>query len=471
MLKISASQIATWRACPTKWGFQYLDGIRPPEGAAAALGTKIHGQLESYFLGQEQPQDERALALLQHLPQPHPDLRVEHPWALILPAGNTTVLARGYMDLLWLSSATVAVLDHKTTSNLRWAKSETDLLTDPQAILYGLAARHESKTRYGHFPEFVDLQWTYAQTRGYRPPLPPTKPVRIRQSLTVLEDGLTGVCADAAQMVAANEQGAKAKDLVGSRDACEAFGGCPFRQQCPHYGVLTAFHKAQYEEKPTMNSELLARLARLAGENIAPPTEAPAPAPVAAETPAPAPVAAEPSREPEMAPFDTSGLDEPLPENASGVLPPDARANVSPLDPPLPPAKEKRGPGRPRKSSATATATVETPIMPIDTESNDTIAYVTMPKPEPVVTATPAPAPAAEPAAEAAPAAEPEPTPEPAPEPEDKLAATLAHLDNDDVCVMMLLSLSNAFQKRGFYRLGGDVLHILDSFEQLRSVK
>ena len=46
---ISASRLNCWLACPRKWAFRYIDGIRTPTSPALFVGKACHSALEGYY--------------------------------------------------------------------------------------------------------------------------------------------------------------------------------------------------------------------------------------------------------------------------------------------------------------------------------------------------------------------------------------------------------------------------------------
>ena len=44
---ISASRLNCWLACPRRWAFRYLEGIRTPPSPALFVGKACHSALES----------------------------------------------------------------------------------------------------------------------------------------------------------------------------------------------------------------------------------------------------------------------------------------------------------------------------------------------------------------------------------------------------------------------------------------
>lgn len=276
--KYSASQISTQRDCFTKWYLDQTLGLPRQDTQATLLGKKVHGELEGWLRDRKPPAHPRAKALLPLLPLPSPGLLVEHEFRLLTPPG----VVRGFIDLFIPDPAgldmpvgfeaeagTPCVLDHKTTSNMFYAKSSRDLVTDPQAVLYGLAARVHQKEKDGPPPGNVDLNWNYVQTRGD----PETKAVRLRQSLQMMEDGLGPIIEEAGRMRAALVSETDAADLPHSLGSCEKFGGCQFLELCPHVNkkafTMTDSIQESSNPPPAPTSSTLARLQRLKEEKRA----------------------------------------------------------------------------------------------------------------------------------------------------------------------------------------------------------
>lgn len=367
VFEFSASSIKTWDACQTKWGYTYINGIRPPAGKAAALGSAIHKELEGWLTVGRPPTIPAAKRSMPMLPTHlHPGLRVEHPFRILFPVG----IARGFVDLLipqpdpkrlpddWKWSPSIpAVIDHKSTSSLDYALDEDGLRQDPQAILYGIEARLATGRNIQTVPE-VDLSWNYTSTKSKA-----TRPVRLRQTLQILEEGLAPLLMKARQMSDAEKNGI-VSDLASDLRTCEKYGGCPFRAICPSYANYfgTFVPKAgsgsdsnvpdpvasdtkpkgaaasAIRKEPALTSSTLARLRANAKKaaTIPAPTDEPAP-------PAPV-VGGSPSEEPSLPKASTAGLDIPLPKGSSPIVPPDAAPNVSQEDPPVPKTKGKSKP-------------------------------------------------------------------------------------------------------------------------------
>lgn len=205
--------------------------MKPPPAASAALGSAVHAELEKYLKTGEMPDFVKdanvgniAASGLHHLPKPKtPGMEVERYFKFQSP--ETGIWYRGFKDLSLAPDAdgVPTVLDHKTTSDLKWAKTPTDLLTDTQAIIYA----KDELLRWPSAPA-VRLQWTYFQTRGTRKSLPVLQTVtrdHVDHTFPQIELG-------ASSIVSTLQSKTQPLDLPPNPRACDQYGGCPFRAQC-----------------------------------------------------------------------------------------------------------------------------------------------------------------------------------------------------------------------------------------------
>lgn len=263
---VSASQVDTWSLCKRKWAFRYLDRVKSPPHRSAVVGQRVHAVLEAWLEHGIAPDPNETLTIdddgkkhvyhpgliamegLHLLPTPNPNLLIETafdfgPWT-------------GRMDLAYITEqGTPVVFDHKTTTSLDWAKTEEELWTDPQAVLYAFNALRELPNA-----PFVDLQWTYFQTR---------KPYKsARRTLHVLrsyaEAAMRPLDATAEHLMTLRKGPWKAMDFEPTPSACSAYGGCAHRRDCKltpqqlmrsHMtaGLLSKIDQAQGAAAPPMN--------------------------------------------------------------------------------------------------------------------------------------------------------------------------------------------------------------------------
>lgn len=210
---LSASQIGLWKMCPTRWAKAYREGIREAPGAAAQAGTLVHEQIELSYQGQtidpalrwkKYAIGKAALAIQGWLPADV--LAVEHEFLTTLEG----VEFKGIADLVTADT----VLDHKTTSSLKWAKKVSDLEDDVQRLLYSQV-----------FADVRHVQWTYFGWKEQE-----ARPVKFdidrakdkeRFKLHVLQP--------AEEILSAPVSG-----LHKNKDACKMFppNGCAFQDEC-----------------------------------------------------------------------------------------------------------------------------------------------------------------------------------------------------------------------------------------------
>jgi hypothetical protein len=177
---ISASQIATSRQCLRRWWFEKVHGLTSPGTAATLFGSTLHAVVEGYLLKMNEQQ------LSDHIKSTVPDttpanikkakelLAVAIPAAVLPRPGAGKVEEemlipfppmagglKGRLDYVDLDRPVPFVLDHKTTSDPAYAKTEETLRSDPQVILYAywaLLQRPDAST--------VEVRYVYYLTRG-----------------------------------------------------------------------------------------------------------------------------------------------------------------------------------------------------------------------------------------------------------------------------------------------------------------
>jgi hypothetical protein len=178
---------------------------------------------------------------------------------------------KGFVDLSIIHGRDVPfVSDHKTTSDLVWAKSADDLVDDVQATLYaadGMLLAHSTA---------CDLQWTYGRTRG----APVSLPVVRRVTADEIAPRIAKTAATAQVLRELFEEQPHWLDVPYDASACDKFGGCPFRGRCN----LTPQERIQsIMAQETQHSAFLNKLRAKRGNGAAPTTH---PAPVSPTVPA-----------------------------------------------------------------------------------------------------------------------------------------------------------------------------------------
>lgn len=248
---VSASQISTYRLCPRKWGFNKLDGIKPPENKYAERGKAVHALLENWLkdgvpIDVSTEYGKIAAAGLKFLPAPGTGL-VEHTFTFATQIATYL----GLWDLWEPAQATEEpwhvtsrVIDHKTTSDFKWLKLPDELRKDPQVVLYAVAAAAMAENENTH----IELNWVYYRANAKKPgarkvqlhvlpqnmELPP-RPKDVlpehygSMDYQELSERFSEIEQTAAELLEHHRQGRRGADLEYNVEACNAYGGCPYR--------------------------------------------------------------------------------------------------------------------------------------------------------------------------------------------------------------------------------------------------
>jgi RecB family exonuclease len=321
---VSASQISNYRDCARKWWYQSILGLQTPQNASAALGEAVHAQLEAYLNDGDYPDTAKtagriAEAGLNLLPAPGTvftevpmhgtDRNKKEPGAddVPLPGAMPRLFVagmpvNGYIDVLDVSADSPVVLDHKTTGDLKWAKTEADLREDVQMVLYGSYAL-DVVASMGVQADTVTAGHIVYLTKG--------APLAKATKVTLTRDHLALERKKIAETVEEMKVSAKARTpdaVTGEPSSCSKFGGCHFKDKCAALGALsnieipsfirnatpvpTPVHANPQQESPTMsNVDPLAALAALRAKKAAAAAAAPVEAPVTPAAPAEVPAA------------------------------------------------------------------------------------------------------------------------------------------------------------------------------------
>lgn len=223
----SATQVDTRDDCARKWGFYKIEGIKGAQNRFAARGEELHKIAEEFLIDGKAPPESDAgkvfKAGLRHLPAPGTCLAVEEKF-LWYPAGEAFGFS-GRKD--WLEKVTgdlVRVGDHKTTTSANWIKPVEALRAHPQPLIYGAHVFVE----HPWLPT-VDFRWLYYI---WEPRRPHAEPRDWQMSASEIEDGFGKIVEKCRQMATWLKQGVRANELPYDVDACDKYGGCPYREHC-----------------------------------------------------------------------------------------------------------------------------------------------------------------------------------------------------------------------------------------------
>jgi hypothetical protein len=250
--------VDVWDRCKRRWSYEYIWKIRTPQHPAAVLGGETHGHLESWLdRSTPPPFDVKSGAIAIHMikncPLPGTGV-VERRFWFRTPLGHVYT---GFIDWsgwwndngagLWMPT----VLDHKTSGNLNWAKTEEELHNDIQAVLYSVVAF------IGFNTDTLRLFWNYGETK-LKMKAYATKTVKTVVHLPVVMAKFNNVIEpEAAQMIAHREAGTDPMTFPVSPQSCGDFGGCPHKNRC-NLSPMAQLGGTMTGQQPTMQQRMAA---------------------------------------------------------------------------------------------------------------------------------------------------------------------------------------------------------------------
>jgi hypothetical protein len=273
---VSPSQIETWLGCNRQWYWQYPMGIKSPPTASTLLGSACHTIAEDFI--QEQNGEDLsvkrdgkdhyravvrpAMATLRMLGDLHKSGlgHVERSMKRKLRNGLDLI---GRIDFLSLPETdNPLVVDHKTSSNLKYAKTEEEMATNIQMLAYAYEAVCLKPLAKG-----VRVAHNVMLTRGapaarYTDVFIPTKDIHA---------GWTLIQNISDQMIETSKIASPA-DVPPNLSACDRFGGCFHRDRCaaiknaqnpnasPYDGIDAASATSQENNVTTLPASILAKL-------------------------------------------------------------------------------------------------------------------------------------------------------------------------------------------------------------------
>lgn len=233
---LSATQVSLFTECPRKWGFKYLERIPDPPKPGALLGTEVQDtQLDPYLatgrgFDFSRPSGEIANALVPLLPKPGaPGMRLRRKFRMPSPTGLFGW--QGEFDVWGEDSSIVPGLaggrpllgDIKTTKDLKYAKTRSDLLTDMQCQLYAANIMFAEEGA-----DELDAVWWYVRTQ---------RPHKVQRTHALLKapdvaEQFAKIDAVGSEVRTIKLARPKVDDLRPNPRMCDQYGGCPYRKIC-----------------------------------------------------------------------------------------------------------------------------------------------------------------------------------------------------------------------------------------------
>ena len=220
-IRVSNSQISKYMRCQKKWWYSYGPlQLKEPPSKKAAMGTAVHAVLEDYLRDgtpiPDTPAGRIASVGLDKL-RPAEELEIER--SITLPLNEVSnMLCR--IDMLGKNDPYVG--DHKTTSDLKWVKTRTQVARDIQLMTYAYAGYHETK------PATVTGELIYYVREGQKVSMS----VSAEFSWEDIEENWRQMGEIAREMLP-RKSDPTGETCAGNPSACGDYGGCFFQDRCP----------------------------------------------------------------------------------------------------------------------------------------------------------------------------------------------------------------------------------------------
>lgn len=255
---VSASSIKLFESCPKRWFHKYVLGFKEEGSAAMELGSKVHACLEGYLAGKSLEGDPAIVEIAEQgihlLPPAGDNLKIEMSLD-DYPLPDLPIPFKGFIDCLILPAREgdiLEVLDHKTTSAFKYAKTAADLAEDTQMIVY---AKHV----LFHFPAECEIRLSHIAYLT-KEPLAPARKTSVVVSRADVDTAFSKIMETVSAMLESCQlpAGEQQKNLK----YCYSYG-----KRCPFYGDCYTNPLNMTEEQEKMSEKQMSVIARLRKTN------------------------------------------------------------------------------------------------------------------------------------------------------------------------------------------------------------
>lgn len=234
----SPSALSLVDMCEARAGARYIEGLKEPEGAKAALGTRGHAITADYLSKGTGPNRAETFDITGRFGKVTTFYPGRMVWNILthLPPAGTVPNVEKKISLEWKGikfherssidwENVDGYGDHKFTTSLDYAKRPEQLIGDTQRIIYAADwfQRHDADTTVG--------QWTYGQfdAKASRKVLVPAQ----RAEIAGLMDEV--IVPKAEKLLGWIVKGVDWRTLPKNTSQCGTFPpyGCPYAAQCP----------------------------------------------------------------------------------------------------------------------------------------------------------------------------------------------------------------------------------------------
>ena len=224
MIKISPTQLTLFSLCPRKWAFSYIEKRKSPPSPSMEFGLEGHKAIEDYLKGGDLPDNDIGQLVTKAidkdlLPLPNEkNIAIEKEILFSIPIDDVEAYYFGFIDILCFEQQ--MIIDHKFTKSFRYMKSEEDLITDPQSLIYSYALMLELKS------QTCINRWIYYAAAGNNRPrkVIGVKPVEITRTIEEVKLELKNYNSVVMEINTIREsKGKDANEVRANISACAAY--------------------------------------------------------------------------------------------------------------------------------------------------------------------------------------------------------------------------------------------------------
>lgn len=227
LLATSPSQLNLYLDCPRKWWYEKVGKRGKAFAPWLGVGTKLHTEMENYFLHGTLPASPSALLALEldEVPERGPEIYIEAPHDYNTGLFMAGVPVKGRVDFRVgpRGSDSFRILDWKSCKTYAYTQTADALARNPQGIVY---------LQYGFLvhPEATHGTFGHVYLRTGTEGAKAVVTDRLsRPHVQEVYDELERVVVEMKTAAGAQEP----EDIRYNKSACSKYGGCQFRSICP----------------------------------------------------------------------------------------------------------------------------------------------------------------------------------------------------------------------------------------------
>jgi len=279
-LRVSATQFESMKLCERKWWFSRVRGLKEPSSKSMILGTILHGVIERWLRADKNGRDKdgnpvniypegwhramnrfRPTEVEGEISPSQQDLvrrlvaeaieegilvrreprEMERSFErVMLTHEGVNVIVSGFIDLEHVGE----IQDHKTTSSTKWIKSPNELRSAIPMNLYAYDHVEGLKEMGAPVPPKITLRHNAFVTDFAAPVVRKVEAEVTLAEINSVYDQMLAMARRMVELRSVVDDGLEEiRDPDNPAEACNAYGGCPFRTICSRKESVEQYEK------------------------------------------------------------------------------------------------------------------------------------------------------------------------------------------------------------------------------------